>query len=183
VTARPVLYLVGCGARPSADLPQFAEWAISQGWDTCVILTPSALKFADPARLAKVTGHPARSDYKRPEEPDVLPPPEALAVAPCTFNTVGKWAAGISDTLALGLLNEALGAGRPITAVPNPHVDLAQHPAFGRNVEFLRGCGVHVLFDPGRYPLPNGSNDPRGIFPWEALKDAVTRMRSQVPDR
>jgi phosphopantothenoylcysteine synthetase/decarboxylase len=182
VTARPVLYVVGCGARPSADLPGFAEWAISQGWDTCVILTPSALKFADPARLATVTGRPARSDYKRPEEPDVLPAPDAFAVAPCTFNTVGKWAAGISDTLALGLLNEALGAGRPIIAVPNPHVDLAKHPAFGRNVEFLRGCGVQVLFDPERYPLPNGSNDPRGIFPWGALKDAVTRMRSQVPE-
>jgi flavoprotein len=73
-------------------------------------------------------------------------------VAPCTFNTVGKWAAGISDTLALGLLNQALGAGRQIVAVPNPHVDLAKHPAFGCNVEFLRGCGVQVLFDPERYP-------------------------------
>ena len=41
--------------------------------------------------------------------------------------------------LALGLLNEALGAGRPIIAVANPHFDLAKHPAFGRNVEFLRG--------------------------------------------
>jgi phosphopantothenoylcysteine synthetase/decarboxylase len=180
VTARPVLYVVGCGARPSADLPEFAEWAISQGWDTCVILTPSALKFADPARLVEATGHPARSDYKRPEEPDVLPPPAAFAVAPCTFNTVGKWAAGISDTLALGLLNEALGAGRPITAVPNPHVDLAKHPAFLRNVEFLRGCGVQVLFDPERYPLPNGTNDPRGIFPWDALKHAVAEMLTRV---
>jgi hypothetical protein len=135
------------------------------------------------ARLAETTGHPARSDYKRPEEPDVLPPPDAFAVAPCTFNTVGKWAAGISDTLALGLLNEALGAGRPIIAVPNPHVDLAQHPAFGRNVEFLRGCGVQVLFDPERYPLPNGSNDPRLSFPWKALKAKVTTMLARVQAR
>ena len=148
-----------------------------------MILTPSALKFADPARLAELTGHPARSDYKRPEEPDVLPPPDAFAVAPCTFNTVGKWAAGISDTLALGLLNEALGAGRPIVAVPNPHVDLARHPAFGRNVEFLRGCGVQVLFDPDRYPLPNGSNDPRAIFPWDALKPVVAGMAARVRPR
>jgi phosphopantothenoylcysteine synthetase/decarboxylase len=180
MTDRRVLYVIGCGARPAADLPEFAAWSISQGWDTCVILTPSALKFGDPTRLAEVTGHPARSDYKRPEEPDVLPAPDAFAVAPCTFNTVGKWAAGISDTLALGLLNEALGAGRPIVAVPNPHVDLAKHPAFGRNVEFLRGCGVQVLFDPERYPLPNGSNDPRAIFPWDALKNAVREMRGHA---
>lgn len=177
---RPVLYVVGCGARPSADLPEFAAWAISQGWDTCVILTPSALKFADPARLTAVTGYPARSDYKRPEDPDVLPPPDAFAVAPGTFNTLNKLAAGISDTLALGLLNEALGAGRPIVAVPNPHVDLAKHPAFGRNVGFLRDCGVQVLFDPERFPLPDGSNDPREIFPWDALKPEVARMRARV---
>jgi phosphopantothenoylcysteine synthetase/decarboxylase len=183
MTSRPVLYVVGCGARPSADLPGFVTWAISQGWDTCVILTPSAVKFADPARLAELTGHPARSDYKRPEEPDVLPPPNAFAVAPCTFNTLNKWAAGISDTLVLGLLNEALGAGRPIVAVPNPHVDLAKHPVFGRNVEFLRGCGVQVLFGPERYPLPNGSNDPRAIFPWDALKPIVAGMLAQVHPR
>ena len=65
-------------------------------------------------------------------------------------------------------------------AVPNPHVDLAKHPAFGRNVEFLRGCGIQVLFDPERYPLPNGSNDPREIFPWNALKSVVSEVREQV---
>jgi phosphopantothenoylcysteine synthetase/decarboxylase len=178
-----VLYVVGCGARPSADLPEFVTWTQGQGWDTCVILTPSALKFADPDRLVGLTGHPARSDYKRPEEPDVLPQPDAFAVAPCTFNTFNKWVAGISDTLALGLLNEALGAGRPIVAVPNPHVDLARHPVFGRNVEYLRSCGVHVLFDPERYPLPNGSNDPRALFPWDALKPVVAGMAAQVHPR
>jgi hypothetical protein len=176
----PVLYIVGCGARPAADLPGFVTWAQSQGWDACVVLTPSALKFADPARLAGLTGHPVRTDYKRPGEPDVLPAADALVIAPCTFNTVGKWAAGISDTLALGLVNEALGAGLPIVACPNPHVHLARHPAFGRSVEFLRGCGVQVLFDPARYPLPDGGNDPRAIFPWDAVKDTVTAMREHL---
>ena len=32
------------------------------------------------------------------------PPPTALLVGPATFNTINKWAAGIADTLALGLL-------------------------------------------------------------------------------
>ena len=79
--------------------------------------------------------------------------------------------------------NEALGAGRPIVAVPNPHVDLARHPAFGRNVELLCGCGVQVLYDPDRYPLPDDSNDPCGIFPWDALKPVVTGILSQVRSR
>jgi hypothetical protein len=35
-----------------------------------------------------------------------LPPADAIAVAPATYNTINKWAAGISDTLALGILCE-----------------------------------------------------------------------------
>jgi hypothetical protein len=60
----------------------------------------------DSAELARLTGHPVRSEYKHPDEPDVLPPPDAIVVAPATTNTTIKWAAGISDTLALGLLVE-----------------------------------------------------------------------------
>lgn len=118
---RPVLYLIACGGRPAGDLPDLARHAIGRGWDVCVIATPSAMKFLDPGRLAGLTGHPVRADYKRPEEPDILPPPDAFAVAPATFNTINKLAAGISDTLALGLLNEAVGAGQPIIAVPFPN--------------------------------------------------------------
>ena len=182
MTALPVMYVVACGARPAADVPEFVTWLKGRGWDTCVIVTPSALRFADVNRLADLTEHPVRSDYKRPEDPDALPPADAFVVAPCTFNTVNKWAAGISDTLALGLLNEALCSGTPITAVPNPNVTLARHPAFNRNVEFLRDCGVHVLFDPDRYPLPtpNLGEASRDLFPWSALKAAVTKMRIQV---
>lgn len=171
-----VLYTVACGGRPAADLPAFVAWAQGQGWDTCVIATPAGMKFVDASRLAEMTGHPVRDDYKRPEEPDVLPfPPDAFVVAPATFNTINKWAAGISDTLALGLLNEALCAGQPIIAVPNPNTTLARHPAFLRSIAFLRDCGVTVLFDPGAYPLPtpNMGKPSRELFPWQALKEAL----------
>jgi hypothetical protein len=179
----PVLYVIACGARPAADLPGFIMWAIGQGWDPCVILTPAARRFADTARLAELTGHPVRVDYKRPEDPDVLPfPPHAFVVAPATFNTVNKWAAGISDTLALGLLNEGLASGQPMAAVPNPNETLAKHPAFARSVEFLRENGVRVLFDPDVYPLPtpNLGEATRDLFPWDALKEVVAGMLDKV---
>jgi Flavoprotein len=73
---------------------------------------------------------PVRCDYKRPDEADVLPPPDAFVVAPATFNTINKLAAGISGTLALGFLNEAVGTGLPVIAVPFPNQMLARHPAF-----------------------------------------------------
>lgn len=180
---RPVLYVIACGGRPAADLPGFVEWTIGQGWDACVVMTPSGAKFADASRLAALTRHPVRDDYKRPEDPDVLPfPPHAFVVAPATFNTINKWAAGVSDTLALSLLNEGLAAGQPIVAVPNPNMTLAKHPAFSRSVEFLRENGVHVLFDPAIYPLPspNLGEASRQLFPWAALKSVVGDMLKEV---
>jgi hypothetical protein len=38
-----------------------------------------------------------------PADPDILPDPDAMIVAPATANTINKWAAGISDTLPLAL--------------------------------------------------------------------------------
>jgi hypothetical protein len=89
---RPVLYVIACGGSPAGGLPGFVAQTQGLGWDVCVIATPSGLKFIDAAELAGLTGHPVRSEYKQPDEPDVLPPADAFVVAPATFNTV------ISDT-------------------------------------------------------------------------------------
>ena len=174
--AKRVLYVIACGGRPAGDLPAFVQRMQAAGWEVCVVGTPSAMKFLDGPRLADLTGHPVRSDYKRPEEPDVLPSPDALVVAPATFNTINKWAAGISDTLALGLLNEAIGLGLPVVAVPTANVALVRHPAFSRSVDQLRAWGVRVLFDPERYPLPTPNMGAPGaaLFPWEALFEELT---------
>lgn len=48
----------------------------------------------------------------------MLPLATAIAVVPATFNTINKWVAGISDTFALGILNEAIGL-RGVTVLPN----------------------------------------------------------------
>jgi phosphopantothenoylcysteine synthetase/decarboxylase len=94
-----------------------------------------------------------------------------MVVAPCTFNTLNKWAYGMSDTLALGLLNEAVGLGIPVIAVPNPGTALAKHPAFSESIARLRSWGMTILFDPEVYPLPTPNMGPAaaGLFPWNAL--------------
>jgi phosphopantothenoylcysteine synthetase/decarboxylase len=171
----PVLYVVACGGRPAADLPAFVRRAQTAGWDVCVIATPSGTKFLDAEDLAALTGHPVRSEYKKPHEPDVLPPPDAFVVAPATFNTVNKFAAGISDTLALGLLNEALGAGLPIVMAPFPNRMLARHPAFTASVSALRSWGVRLVFDPAAdwLPGPDRTESGNAPFPWRQLADAL----------
>lgn len=188
---RPVLYIVACGAYPAGQLPAFIRDAQAQGWDVCVIATPDGTKFLDAGNLAGLTGHPVRARYKRPDEPDLLPPPDALIVAPATFNTVNKWAQGISDTLALGLLNEATGLGRPMIAVPWPNAALAAHPVFSRSVATLREWGVTLLLDldrlpPATAPRPAGPGEPETpppiTFPWDELRALLPGLRPQAAE-
>lgn len=181
---RPVLYLVACGGRAAEFLEPFVKDLQESGWEVCVIATPSALKFMDTARLAELTGHPVRSDYKQPDQPDVLPSPGAVVVAPATFNTINKWAYGSSDTLALGLLNEAIGLEIPVIAVPTPSTALVKHPAFTESVTRLRSWGVTVMLDPERYPLPEPNMGPPAaeLFPWEALGAEVAGMQGRVAE-
>ncbi|HSV64947.1 MAG TPA: flavoprotein [Mycobacteriales bacterium] len=181
-TDKPVLYIVACGGRPAGDLPDFVIKLKADGWDVCVIATPSAIKFMDAERLSELTGHVVRYDYKQPDEPDALPPAGAIAVAPATFNTINKWAHGTSDTLALGILNEAIGLGLPVVAVPVPNVALAKHPAFQESVERLRSWGVNLIFDPDRYPLPTPNMGPAAakLFPWESLGGHIAAIRSKA---
>jgi len=170
---QPVLYVVACGGFPAGQLPEFVSFAQEQGWDVCVIATPEGTKFLDLARLADQTGHPVRTQYKQPDEPDVLPPADALVVAPATFNTINKWAHGISDTLALGLLNEATGLGLPIVAVPWLSAALLRHPAFQHSIRALREWGVRIVLDPDHPARPAGA----AAFPWGKLRSGLADLR------
>ena len=154
----PVLYVISGGGPPAGQLAEFVGFAQGEGWDVCVVATPDGAEFLDVAELKALTGHPVRVQFKNPDDPDVLPPADAMVIAPATFNTINKLAHGISDTLALGLLNEAVGLGLPITAVPWPNAALARHPAFRRSVAELLDWGLTVILDPAR--LPDAGDEP-----------------------
>jgi hypothetical protein len=163
-----ILYLIVCASSSSPLAPDFVVQAQARGWDVCVIVTPQGTKFVDMPLLEQLTGHPVRSEYKHPEEPDVLPRADAIVVFPATFNTLNKWALGITDTLALGLLCEYTGLGMPIVVVPGVTTGsgLDSHPAFFKSMQFLRECGVCVLHEPEKYP-------PKNEVSWDVILDAL----------
>jgi phosphopantothenoylcysteine synthetase/decarboxylase len=105
----------------------------------------------------------------------VLPPPDAIAVAPATFNTVNKWAAGISDTLALGLLTEAIGKRLPIVALPFINAAQAEHPAFQRSIDQLRKEGIRLLYGPDVLELhaPGTGSNRVALYSWRMILDAL----------
>ena len=105
-----VLYVIACGAGPAGEVGRLVELAEDRGWTVQVIATPSVLAFIDMSKLETQTGRPVRSEYRGPGEPR-SPRADAIIVAPATYNTINKWANGISDTYALGILAEAPGLG------------------------------------------------------------------------
>ena len=167
-----VLYAVVCGSPASRDVGKLVALAQEQGWEVCVVATPDALKFLDVPRLTEQCGHPVRHHYKWPGDPDVLPAPDAIIVAPATVNTINKWAAGIADTLALGLVVEAVGKGLPIVVMPFTNEAMARHPAFPRSVDLLREWGVTVLFELPSF-APGTGESFVDDFPWRLAVDAV----------
>lgn len=178
-----VLYVVACAAPPVLEIEILIGLAQDAGWDTCLILTPSAARWRekDVFALSQLTGHPIRSQYKLPREPDVLPPADAMVVCPATSNTINKWALGISDTLALGLITEAIGKRLPLAALPYCNIRQTMHPAFDTSVAVLRAAGVKVLLGDGGF-VPHESGDgERRAYPWHAVLDAVSGPSDRLP--
>lgn len=172
---KPVLYLVACAAPPVLAVADPIKQAQGRGWDVCLVLTPTAaLWLADSLdELAALTGHPVRSQYKLPQEPDVLPAPDSVLIAPATCNTINKWAAGISDTLALGLVTEGIGKRLPLVALPHLNEAQAAQSAFGRAVGYLRADGVRVVLGEEDGHIAHVIGKPRPPFPWHLGLDAL----------
>ncbi|KAB1108118.1 flavoprotein [Micromonospora aurantiaca] len=168
----PVLYLVVCAAPPAQQIGELADLLMADGWRICVIATPIAASWLDCDALADRTGYPVRAHWRRPGDPEPHPPADGAAVVPATFNTLNKWAAGVSDTLALGILNELLCTGVPIHVFPRVKATLAAHPAYGPNLRRLRKAGV-VVHDGDVLRAPDEMTSSR----WAAVVDALRAAR------
>lgn len=162
-----VLYLVVCAAPPAQAIGELVGLLQSKDWTVCVIATPRAAGWMDIAALTKQTGQPVRAEHQGPDS-ESLPRADAIAVVPVTFNTVNKWVAGISDTFALGLLNEAIGLRLPIVVAPYAKASLAAHPAYARNLQTLSEWGVTVL--PNEVIRVGVARD---VFDWRPVVDAL----------
>jgi phosphopantothenoylcysteine synthetase/decarboxylase len=179
-----VLTVVVCGAGPASEAGQLVKLAQEQGWSVQVVATPAALGFLDAAALQAQTGSPVRSQYRRPGEPRSRPV-DAIIVAPATYNTINKWAQGISDTYALGLLAETTALGIPIVVLPFVNSALAARAPFRRSIEELRREGVRVLLGPGgvepHEPRTGGELVPS--YPWRLALDEARRLTDSTNSR
>ncbi|MBK3575967.1 flavoprotein [Streptomyces phaeochromogenes] len=164
----PVVHLVGCGSRPTSDLPDFAAGLRGEGWEPYIVPSPVGRRFLDPLRAVEQSGHAVHWDFE-PDAPVELPQAHVVVVAPATFNTVTKLAAGAADTLALAVAAEAIGAGRPVVVVPWANASLKSHPVYAGAMRTLDQWGIHVL-----------PADQAESFPWVAVRERLTLIRASL---
>ena len=172
-----LLSVVVSGAAPASDIGSLVKQGLERGWTVQVIATPSALAFFDAAEIEALTGSPVRSTHRVPGTPR-SPVPDAIIVAPATFNLLNQWALGIADTYALGVLAEQTGLGIPIVVLPFVSEALASRPQFKRSVKALRAEGVSILLGPGGVALhpAHGESDVMERFPWQLALDEASEM-------
>lgn len=165
------VYIMVCGAGPAGEVGKLIHQAQAEGWDCHVLATPAATNFIDIAELRNISGHPVRSEHRHPGEPrSKRPPADAIIVAPATFNTVNRLAAGITGNYALDVVHECLGIGVPVVILPFVNSALANRDPFRRSVELLREEGLAALIGNGGFhPHPPGAGGGRiAEFPWSA---------------
>ncbi len=179
-----VLTAVVCGAGPAAATATLVKLARDRGWRIQVVATPAALDFFDEHAIAEQTGAPVRSQYAKPGAPRSQVA-DAILVAPATYNTICKWAQGISDTYALGVLAEATGLGVPTVVLPFVNTALASRTPFRRSVESLHAEGVKILLGPGGFQPhpPRTGGTLIEDYPWHLGLDEAERMLDPAPQK
>jgi hypothetical protein len=169
-----VLYVVVTAAGATRQVPsRLLPLALERGWDVHVLATAQAVSsFPESIRqIEEFLGSPVRTDFHTTVGYS-LPDPDAVIVAPATYNTITKWALGIADTYVLTRLAEQVGRKVSITVGPYLNVRFADHPTYQRSLATLKEWGVNVLIGPSE---PHVSGDGAADdFPWEAILDTVT---------
>lgn len=125
------LSIVVCGAPLATVTASLVRDAQDRGWAVSLVATDASQGWLDEEAQSLVAVAPRR--------------PEAVLVCPLTFNTGNKWAAGISDSSPLGLLNESLGSGARVVAVPFVNETLWRHPAWTDSLATLAHSGVQFV--------------------------------------
>ncbi|MHB8565524.1 MAG: phosphopantothenoylcysteine decarboxylase domain-containing protein [Nitrososphaerales archaeon] len=131
------------------EAPRIARLLMRHGAEVIPILTPKAAEFVSPMIFEWSTGNaPITKLTGRVEHVELVTPPkkvDLVLIAPCTANTLGKVACGISDEPVSTLACTALGAGIPILIASAMHEPMLKNPIIQRAKEKLEQAGVRFI--------------------------------------
>ena len=149
MSAPDTAYLILTGTSASGAVAPDLVAGLAGRFRTVLTLpTPNAAPTVSRWDLSRIPGHRIVESYF---DDAILPrPPDGLAlVAPCSFNSLNKLAAGIADNLALSTVADLLGRGLPVVVAIACNAPLWAHPRAPESAATLRRWGCTVL-DPVR---------------------------------
>jgi len=121
---------------------------VQEGHGVTVVMTRSARKFVGPATFRALTGRPVATDvFDRGQYPlgahiELAEKADLMVVAPASADFLAKAACGIADDLLSTLVLSFEG---PLLVAPAMNAAMWAKSAVQRNVETMRGDGVHFV--------------------------------------
>ncbi len=170
--------LLICGGIAAMKSPQLARALRRRGAEVVAFCSEEALHYVGREALEWATCHPLVTQLTwRAEHLSDATPFDAYLVAPATYNTIGKMAGGIADTVVTAAIASALGklaqGKTQILVAPTMHGTM-HHDILVNNCRLLAGMGVRLVTprdDYGKHNLPDA----------ELLVAAVCRAVSTSP--
>jgi phosphopantothenoylcysteine synthetase/decarboxylase len=137
-------YLIVTGTTTAPRAVEIVQGLLELVPSVITIMTPNAAQVISPRDLSTLPGNRLVESYF---DAAILPRPAdgLVLVAPCSFNSLNKLAAGIADNLALSLTAEAIGRGNPVVVALSVNAPLFAHPRVAASMAALRGWGVSVV--------------------------------------
>lgn len=137
-------YLVVTGTTTAPQATSLVQGLLRLVPEVITLVTPNAARVIAARDLSVLSGNRLVESYF---DAAILPrPPLGLVlVAPCSFNSLNKLAAGIADNLALSVTAEAIGRGTPVVVAVSVNEPLWRHPIARASVATLREWQVSVI--------------------------------------
>ena len=131
----------GIAAYKSADL---CSRLMKAGVEVQVVMTENACRFVTPLTFRTLSRRPVvtslwETPAWQPEHVALAEWAQALVVAPCTANFMGKYAAGIADD---ALTTLAISVECPVMLAPAMNPKMWRQPVVQENVALLQSRGV-----------------------------------------
>ena len=127
---------------------ELARMLVKQGATVRCVMTPAACRFVTPLTFEALTGEKVYTElFDLTAEREMghirlARWADVLVIAPATADLIAKIANGISDHLLTTMLQVREG---PVLLAPAMNTSMWQSPANARNLELLRGQGMHII--------------------------------------
>jgi len=140
------IILAVTGSIAAYKTPQLVRLLIKAGAEVRVLMTNSATDFVSQLSLSTVSKHPVLANVSDGaswnNHVEIGLWADAMIVAPCSANTLGKLANGLCDNIVCAVY---LSARCPVFIAPAMDEDMWLHKSTQANISKVRGYGNHII--------------------------------------